>query len=137
MAAQRLTAIYDQKMAPAGITVNQFSLLHLVQVGGEPTLKELAAARGLDRSTLGRNIRVMEKQGLVTLKVGDDARTRRIYLTSKGTNAFKKAAPLWYAVQTELTDRIGSDARNQLKITLDQLTASPSAALASPTRKSP
>jgi DNA-binding MarR family transcriptional regulator len=88
-----------------------------------PTLKELAAASQLERSTLGRNIRVLEKQDLVQMKVGQDARTRTIHLTRKGKAAFKRAVPLWKKVQSELLKRIGTSGRNQLDGMLDTLTA--------------
>ena len=122
MAAQKLTQIYDQVMAPSGITVTQFSQLHLIQTLAGPTLKELAGASQLDRSTLGRNIRVLEKQGLVTAKVGADARTRTINLTRKGRQTFKRAAPLWHGVQSQLKERLGKDARLQLDAFLATLT---------------
>lgn len=122
-AAQQLTQVYDDAMAPSGITVTQFSQLHLISKLAGPTLKELAAASQLERSTLGRNIRVLEKQDLVQMKVGQDARTRTIHLTRKGKAAFKRAVPLWKKVQSELLKRIGTSGRNQLDGMLDTLTA--------------
>lgn len=122
-AAQQLTQVYDDVMAPSGITVTQFSQLHLISKLAGPTLKELAAASQLERSTLGRNIRVLEKQDLVQMKVGQDARTRTIHLTRKGQAAFKRAVPLWKKVQSELLKRIGTSGRNQLDGMLDTLTA--------------
>jgi len=122
-AANRVTQIYDQAMAPSGISVTQFSQLHLIQSLGSPTLKELAKASGLDRSTLGRNIRVLESLGLVDIRAGkDDARTRRIIATGKGKNAFKRAIPLWHQTQTELIERLGGAKRRaELKGLLNEL----------------
>jgi len=122
-AAQRLTQAYDQAMAPAGISVTQFSQMHLIRTLEGPTLTELAAASQLDRSTLGRNIRVLEKLGLVTMKAGEDARTRTIHLTRKGLNAFKRAVPLWHSVQSRLLERLGLNGRAKLDELLDTLTA--------------
>ena len=121
-AAQRLTQAYDEAMAPSGISVTQFSQLHLIDSLKGPTLTELAEASQLERSTLGRNIKVLEKMDLVITKPGADARTRTIHLTRKGANAFKRAVPLWYGVQTELMARIGLGGRNQLDDTLAMLT---------------
>ena len=121
-AARRLTEIYDDALAPSGITVSQFSQLHKIQILNGPTFKELADASGLDRSTLGRNIRVLEKLDLVGIQVGEDARTRKIVITHKGRNAFKKAAPLWYGVQQARKSTIGPVARNQLNELLEKLT---------------
>ena len=121
-AASRLTQLYDEKMAPSGITVPQFSQLHLIMSLDGPTLKELANASQLERSTLGRNIRVLEKLGLVTMKVGSDARTRTIHVTRKGKDRFKRAVPLWNHIQGELLARLGD--RGQLDDMLDTLTNS-------------
>mgnify|MGYP001571190001 CR=1 FL=1 len=123
-AAQRLTAIYDQAMAASGVSVNQFSLLHLIFSLDTPTLKDLAVASGLDRSTLGRNIRVMEKLGFVTMHIGDDARVRNVRMTSKGSAAFKKAVPMWREVQSRLANKIGPAQHVQFKETLQTLTSS-------------
>lgn len=113
-AAQALTGIYDAAMAPAGISVTQFSQLNLIRILETPTLRALAEASQLDRSTLGRNVRVLEKLGLVAMAVGDDARTRTVKLTTKGNDAFMRAVPLWTAVQSQLLDRLGADGRDQL-----------------------
>ena len=123
-AAQRLTAIYDQAMASSGVSVNQFSLLHLIYSLEGQTLKGLASASGLDRSTLGRNMRVLEKLGFVTMHIGDDARVRNVRMTSKGKAAFKLAVPLWREVQSRLANKIGSAQHVQFKETLQTLTSS-------------
>jgi DNA-binding MarR family transcriptional regulator len=123
-AAQRLTAIYDQAMVSSGVSVNQFSLLHLIYSLEGPTLKGLASASGLDRSTLGRNMRVLEKLGFVTMHIGDDARVRNVRMTSKGIAAFKLAVPLWREVQSRLANKIGSAQHVQFKETLQTLTSS-------------
>ena len=122
-AANKLTRMYDEIMAPSGISVTQFSLLHQIHRLDAPTLKELAEASDLERSTLGRNVRVLERQGLVSMKVGGDARTRTLHLTRNGVNVFKRAVPLWYSVQTQLIDRLGPAGRGQLNDLLDTLTA--------------
>ena len=122
-AAQKLTQMYDEVMAPAGITVTQFSQLHLILTLDGPTLTELAAASDLERSTLGRNIRVLEKQGLVSMAVGEDARTRTIHLTREGKAAFKRAVPLWHSVQTSLLERLGPAGREPFDDLLTTLTA--------------
>lgn len=122
-AAHKLTQIYDEAMAPSGLSVTQFSLLHLIQSHEEPTLTALSGGSGLDRSTLGRNIKVLERMGLVSSSAGTDARSRVVRLTGQGARAFKRAVPLWRSVQTELAGRIGSDGRGRLDDLLAALTA--------------
>ncbi|MEQ9587951.1 MAG: MarR family winged helix-turn-helix transcriptional regulator [Parvibaculaceae bacterium] len=121
-AAHKLTQTYDQVLAPSGLTVTQFSQMNLIRSLDAPTLTDLAAASDLERSTLGRNLKVLEKMGMVTMKVGRDARSKTIHLSRKGMNAFKKAAPLWYSAQTELAERLGLAGRAQLEDLLSALT---------------
>ena len=125
-AANRLTRAYDEALAPAGITVTQFSQLNTIRAQGRPTLGALADATGLDRSTLGRNVRLLEKQGLVAISPGEDARTRTLQLTKAGESTFRRALPLWYATQKDLVERIGEDGRSQLDALLAVLTATAS-----------
>ena len=121
-AAQKLTQSYDEAMAPSGISVTQFSQLNLIRTMDAPTLTELAEASELERSTLGRNLKVLEKMGLITTKVGSDARSKTIHLSRKGLNTFKRAAPMWFAAQRELLDRLGMEKREELDDILAVLT---------------
>lgn len=121
-AAQQLTKTYDAVLAPSGLTANQFSLMNYIRTLEVPTMRYLAESSGLDRSTLGRNLRVLEKQGLVTLGVGTDARTREIRITKAGRDSMRRATPLWEGVQDTLAARLGQQNRAQLKALLNELT---------------
>ncbi len=121
-AAQILTQRYDEQLAPAGISVTQLSQLNQVRRLGNPTLSELARATKLDRSTLGRNLRLMESQGLVAVATGRDARTRVVKLTRKGQRALDKGGSLWFGLQNTLTTKLGARKRAQLAELLNELT---------------
>ncbi len=124
-AANHLTHLYDDALAPAGITITQFSQLHTIQSLAEPTLKALAGATRLDRSTLGRNMRVLESLALVTLQPGPDARTRIVKVTRKGRAAFKKAVPLWIGIQEKMQRQLGAEKHALLKELLTDLKSIP------------
>ncbi|MCB1787001.1 MAG: MarR family transcriptional regulator, partial [Gammaproteobacteria bacterium] len=64
-AAHAVTRLYDEALAATGLTVTQFSLLRTISRLDEPYITTLAEATGLERSTLGRNLRPLEKAGLV------------------------------------------------------------------------
>ena len=81
----------------------------------------LAEAMGLDRSTLGRNLRVLEELGLLQLGEGRDLRAREIRLTEAVLQRIEQALPLWEQVQRELNARLGTDRRAELMELLDQL----------------
>src|SRR5574337_549456 len=82
-AARKATALYDEALAPAGVNVAQYGLLRRVERRGTVSLTELGRLSELDRSTVGRNARVLERLGLARLAgaraadVGGGAGARR------------------------------------------------------------
>jgi DNA-binding MarR family transcriptional regulator len=115
-AALALTALYDDALAGTGLKVTQFSLLRAVSRHDQPNLTELSEATGLDRSTLGRNLRVLEGLGLVALSPGDDSRDRRVRLTATGRARIDAAAREWARLQERLTRALGDDAERLVAI---------------------
>lgn len=109
-AALALTSLYDAALAPHGLKVTQYSLLHAVKRHGRPNLTALAGATGLDRSTLGRNLRVLEAMGLVALAPGEDQRDRVAALTEEGRARLRAAAPAWSSAQQAVERVLGANA---------------------------
>ena len=116
-AALAATALYDDALAPHGMKVTQFSLLHAVERRGKANLTALAAGTGLDRSTLGRNLRVLEGLGLVTLSPGDDQRDRVASLTPRGRTRLRAATRTWKELQESLAATLGDDAPRLVEAT--------------------
>jgi len=109
MAARKMSALYDAALAPAGVNVAQFSMLRHIARGQPVSLTELGRALELDRSTMGRNIRVVERLGLVETGRGeDDRREFVVRLSEQGAAVLREAEPLWAACQTEIAERVGS-----------------------------
>lgn len=109
-AALALTALYDEALAPHGLKVTQFSLLHAVKRHGSPNLTRLAAATGLDRSTLGRNLRVLAGLGLVAFPPGEDQRDRVVSLTPEGRARLRAATAAWSSIQHAVSGALGAEA---------------------------
>ena len=116
-AALALTALYDEALAPHEIKVTQLSLLRAIERHGAPNLTQLAEATGLDRSTLGRNLRVLAGLGLLSLSAGDDQRDRVASLTTRGRARVAVAARTWARVQADLSGALGPDAERLVEIT--------------------
>ena len=107
-AALASTALYDEALAPTGLKVTMYRLLKKAAEGEPPSISELAQRMGLDRSTLGRNVRVLEREGLVALRPGGaDGRERTVALTAGGRDALAAAVPLWRRAQRDMRARIG------------------------------
>ena len=120
-ASRGVTRIYDEALADVGLNAAQFSLLRYLQRLGQPSISALAEAMGLDRSTLGRNLRVVEGRGLLQLGGGSDQRSRQVALTDAGVRVLEQGAPLWERAQQELALRLGADKRAELMALLDDL----------------
>ncbi len=113
--ARSLTEIYDRAIEPSGLKITQYSLLRAIDRLESPSVSELSEATGLDRSTLGRNLRVLEKAGFVAIDQGDDGRTRIAGLTAKARKALRIARPLWDRTQERLSTALPGDARKYLE----------------------
>ena len=109
LAALSATERYDAHLAPSGLKVTMFRLLSLASKAEEPTITSLARILGLERSTVGRNLKVLERQGLIALKGGTDERAKFIDVTPKGLTAIEAAQPLWQAAQNEMRQALGEE----------------------------
>ena len=106
-AARAVTQLYDAALEPAGLRATQFSLLAVLAGRDAVTITDLARAMVMDRTTLTRNLRPLEKQGLVAIAPGDDRRTREVSLTRRGRQTLKHATPCWRHAQTGMLDALG------------------------------
>ncbi|MDG9883062.1 winged helix-turn-helix transcriptional regulator [Pseudomonas putida CSV86] len=120
-AARGVSRHYDEALEGFGINVAQFSLLRHLQRLDKPSISTLAEAMGLDRSTLGRNLKVLESEGLVALAEGSDLRNRVVLLTAEGTERLRSAEPAWEKAQEGLVQTLGTDQRDELIRLLKQL----------------
>lgn len=120
-ASRTVTRLYDDALADAGLNAAQYSLLRHLERLEQPSISDLADAMGLDRSTLGRNLKVLESAGLVQLDGGADQRHRLVRLTAQGAPVFERAKLAWADAQAELGRRLGEARREALMLLLDDL----------------
>ncbi len=124
--ARQLTLIYDDAIAPSGLTSVQFGVLaRLYGLGNKGqagvALGALAQRVGRHASTVTRDLQPLVKAGLVTF--ADDSNDRRVRtarITVKGLTAMQKAFPLWRGAQARVRETLGSGAVSDLKRALDQ-----------------
>lgn len=120
-AARALTRTYDRALSPAGLKAAQFALLRVVVRLGRAKIARIADATGLDRSTLGRNLRVLRRMGLVTFSKGDDERATYVAATARGEAALDAALPLWEATQARMDALVGAKDKARLFALLSAL----------------
>ncbi|WP_062116242.1 MarR family winged helix-turn-helix transcriptional regulator [Aureimonas sp. AU40] len=114
-AARKITALYDEALAPHGVTTAQYSLLRRIQQAGDPSLTELSRLADLDRSTVGRNVRLLAQMGLVSLDAGADQREAEVRLTALGLARIEACEAPWREAQRVVEAKVGSDGLAALK----------------------
>jgi DNA-binding MarR family transcriptional regulator len=99
-ASRSITRGFDRLLRPHGIRATQFSILVTLMERGPTTIGDLADFLGIERTTLTRNLGVVEEAGWVKIAVGKaDARSREVTATAKGRTAVVTALPAWQRAQ--------------------------------------
>ncbi len=100
-AARHITQFYDQHLAPSGLRATQFSILARLKRTGPMTINALADEMVMDRTTLGRNILPLEREGLISIAPGRrDRRSKELRLTEAGDARLRAARKGWRQAQT-------------------------------------
>ena len=100
-AARHVSQIYDNHLAAEGLTTSQFSILSKLNRLGPMSINELAKLMVMDRTTLGRALRPLQRDRLLSVEADDDARRRKIKLTTTGETRVKAASAKWREAQKE------------------------------------
>ena len=116
-----LTQYYDSIIKEAGITANQNTLLMIIYLMQPMNIQNLAEASGTERTTLARNLKVMERDELINIKKGSDRREKVINISNKGENVLSKSFEMWRKAQHYLVDKIGEDKWKELRLELKEI----------------
>ena len=120
-AARRITALYDGHLAGAGLKATQYAVLRQLAELGPLAINALAAAMGMDRTTMGRAVRPLERDGLVAIGPGRDGRTRALALTEAGSGRLAVAEAHWHRAQAAFETAYGADEAATLRAALARL----------------
>jgi DNA-binding MarR family transcriptional regulator len=123
-AARHVSQFYDQHLAPVGLRTSQFSILARLKRLGPMPINTLAAELVMDRTTLGRNILPLERDGLIVAKPGAaDRRVRELHLTPAGAARVRAGVKFWAAAQEEFEAAFGPARATALRALLRELVA--------------
>ncbi len=121
-AARHVTQLYDQFLAPSGLRATQYSILARLQRKGPMTINALAAELVMDRTTLGRNILPLERDGLIAVGPGkSDRRSKELRLTGAGDARFRTALKRWQEAQAQFEAVFGAGRAETLRALLQQV----------------
>ena len=123
-AARHITQFYDQHLAPSGLRTTQFSILARLKRTGPMTINALADEMVMDRTTLGRNILPLEREGLISIAPGRrDRRSKELRLTEAGDARLRAARKGWRQAQTGFAATFGDERTVGLRALLREVSA--------------
>lgn len=120
-ATRTATRIYDAALRPLDLRVTQLALLAVAASGPSLSITAMAEALGLERSGLTRNLRPLERRGLLRVGPEGPRRERRIELTAAGHELLHAAEPHWQEAQRTLRKLLGEPQARELHGLLDRL----------------
>lgn len=123
-AARHITQFYDQLLAPSRLRTTQFSILAKLRRLGPMTINALAAEMVMDRTTLGRNILPLERDGLIAVQQGSrDRRSKELRVTAAGEARFRAAMKGWALAQRQFEKAFGEKRTADMRAILHAVTA--------------
>ena len=108
-AARHVSQYYDRYLAATGLRTTQFSILAKLRRLGPLTINELARQMVMDRTTLGRNLKPLERDGLIRIEPAQsDRRAKELRLTKTGEKQLEAAFEAWSRAQAGFESTFGT-----------------------------
>jgi DNA-binding MarR family transcriptional regulator len=118
--ARKVTQIYDEALAPHGLTIGQLGLLASLRRRDGIGIGALAERLSADASTVSRLLRPLAAAGLLVLDADpDDGRAKLVRITDAGHERRRAAAEGWNAAQGRVRDALGDGRLAALRFILD------------------
>jgi DNA-binding MarR family transcriptional regulator len=121
--ARAITRYFNVCFKPLGLTAEQFSLLVGIGAAEGTMLVDLAESAGVDATTLSRNVRNLERRGMVRAKGGRGRAGKRLSLTKSGNQLMVDALPAWDRAKEELSRRLGDENVRSIRQAMAELAA--------------
>jgi DNA-binding MarR family transcriptional regulator len=124
-ATRHVTQFYDGHLASAGLRTTQFSILAKLMRLGPLTINALAERMVMDRTTLGRNIQPIEREGLIVTRPGEhDRRSKELHLTAAGEARLRTAMKAWAHAQEQFEATFGKKRASDMRLMMRDVAAS-------------
>jgi len=124
-AARHVTQFYDQLFAPMGLRATQYAILSRLRQNGPMSINALANLLVMDRTTLGRNILPLQRDGLIEVAAGaKDRRRHELRLTEAGLKRQREGLRHWEAAQERFNTVFGGERAAALRDLLREVSAS-------------
>jgi len=104
-----VTQFYDAEMRRHGIRPTQGSILASLNSKDSWNMAELSDWLGMDRTTLVRNLRPLQRDGFVKAVGGGRGNRVELTITTKGRNQVEKLTPAWKSAQCAVVKTLGEE----------------------------
>jgi DNA-binding MarR family transcriptional regulator len=114
MVTRIVTKFYDAEMRRHGIRPTQGTIL--LSLNGKPawTMAELSDWLGMDRTTLVRNLKPLQRDGLVEAAGGGRGSRVEVSITAKGREKITECLPAWREAQDAAVNALGKERWSEL-----------------------
>ena len=102
-----VTQFYDAEMRRHGIRPTQGSILASLQTRNSWNMAELSDWLGMERTTLVRNLRPLQRDGFVKTIGGGRGNRVEVMITNKGRKQIEKLTPAWKSAQNAVVKTLG------------------------------
>jgi DNA-binding MarR family transcriptional regulator len=107
------------------LRVTQFSILAKLRRRSPLTINALAEDMVMDRTTLGRNIQPLERDGLIRIDPApSDRRAKELHLTKAGEKRLQAGREAWARAQAHFEASFGTTRAAELRMLLRAVVAS-------------
>jgi DNA-binding MarR family transcriptional regulator len=121
-ASRSIARLYDSRLARAGLTNTQFSILRALERHEQPVpLSDLAQELVFERTSLYRALEPLRREELITIAAGSTGRAKEAALTRRGHARIAKALPIWQEAQNAFLEQFGRSAWSTLVTNLDEI----------------
>jgi len=105
--ARAVTQFYDSEMRRHGIRPTQGTILLALNSKENWSMAELSDWLGVERTTLVRNLRPLQRDGLVQAVGGGHGNRVELAITAKGRKQIEKLTPAWKSAQCAAVKTLG------------------------------
>lgn len=120
-----VTRLYDAELKQTPLNINQLGIMLTISGLEEPYIGDLAEKLVMEKSTLSRNLGVLEEMGFIIIKINTMKKSQKIVsVTQSGMNAITQSYPPWDNIQRKISSSFGNERFLQAIQLLNQLETS-------------
>ena len=107
--SRQVSQFYDAELRRHGIRTTQTPILTALAAKSDWTMEQLSDWLGMERTTLVRNLKPLQRDGLLKIDGGGRGTRVALSLTSKGKKELERVQSAWSSAQKAMIKTLGED----------------------------